>query len=219
MKTRPILLQINATANIGSTGRIAEQLNQLAENQGWQTYIAYGRDMLPCKSRLIHVGGRWQVREHYLESVILDNDGLASRLATHRLVRQIAKIQPAVIHLHNIHGHWVNYKILIEYLSKLDIPIIWTTHDPWPFTGCGHFSIYNCFRWREGGCTNGCPRKKDHFLKRLFEKTEKHFLLKRELIESIKNLTIVPNSKWMERMVRQSYLKNRRIVTILNGII
>lgn len=218
MKKNPIVLQVNVTANSGSTGRIAEQINILAQSRGWQIYFAYGRDMQPCKSKLIHVGNKWSVYEHYLESEIFDNDGLASRLSTRKFVREIARINPDIIHLHNIPGHWINYKILFEYLNTLNTPIVWTTHDPWPFTGCGHFSVFDCYRWRDGGCTNGCPRKKNHPLKMLFEKTEKHFLLKRDLIMSNKNLTIVPNSKWMEDMVRQSYLKNNKIVTILNGI-
>lgn len=214
----PKLIQINVTANSGSTGRIAEQINHLAQQRGWSTFLAYGRDMQPCESQLIHVGNNWQVKEHFIESEIFDNDGLASRIATRKFIREIVEIKPDVIHLHNIHGHWLNYKILFEYLNTHDIPIVWTTHDPWPFTGCGHFSLLNCYRWRDGGCTNGCPRKKGRLLKRLFEKTEKQFIQKRDLLLSNKNLTIVPNSRWMEDIVRQSFLKNNNIVTILNGI-
>lgn len=214
----PKIIQINVTANSGSTGRIAEQINQLAQSRGWKTYIAYGRDMQPSKSELIYVGNDLQVKEHFIEAELFDNDGLASRLATQKLIRRIKEIEPDVVHLHNIHGHWLNYKLLLEYLCTLDIPIVWTTHDPWPFTGCGHFSMYNCYRWRDGGCTNGCPRKKGHLLKKVFEKTREHFATKRKLTLAIKNLTIVPNSKWMEAMVKQSYLKNNKIFTILNGI-
>ena len=38
-----IILQLNATANWGSTGKIAEGIGIAAINRGWQSYIAYGR--------------------------------------------------------------------------------------------------------------------------------------------------------------------------------
>ena len=141
----PILLQINVTANWGSTGKIAEQINQVAQKQGWTTYLAYGRNVQPCTSELIHVGNQFQVYEHYAEHRLFDNDGLASRVATKQLVREIKKIKPDIIHLHNIHDHWLNYRILFEYLNTLDTPVVWTQHDCWSFTGgCGYFTLIKC---------------------------------------------------------------------------
>ena len=218
MKNRKVLLQINVTANSGSTGRIAEQINQLARTQGWDTYLAYGRAMQPCDSTLIKVGNKWQVYEHYIEAKLFDNDGWASRIATRKFIRVIKKLNPDIIHLHNLHGHWLNCKMLFEYLNTIDTPIVWTTHDPWPFTGCGHFSLVDCYKWRDGGCTNNCPRKHLPSLFRMCEKTKKHFDEKKKLISSLRNLTIVPNSRWMESVAKQSYLKDRRINLILNGV-
>ena len=209
------LLQINVTANSGSTGKIAEQINQLAQSLGWNTYFAYGRNMQPCKSTLLRTGNKLQVYEHYAEHRLFDNDGLASRLATHQLVKRIKEISPDIIHLHNIHDHWLNYRILFEFLNTLDIPIVWTQHDCWAFTGgCAYFSLRNCYRWRDGGCKDGCPMK----ARRIFEKTTKHFQLKQNLFTSTKNLTLVPVSYWLEDLERQSFLNCHNIVTIHNGI-
>ena len=52
----PTLLQINITANWGSTGKIAEQIGVLAQQSGWDSYIAYGRNMNPSKNKLIRIG-------------------------------------------------------------------------------------------------------------------------------------------------------------------
>lgn len=215
----PKVLQINVTANSGSTGRIAEQINQSAASCGWETYFAYGRNMQPCKSKLIHVGNMLQVYEHYAEHRLFDNDGLASRLSTLKLVREIKKIKPDIIHLHNIHDHWLNYKILFEYLNTLDIPIVWTQHDCWSFTGgCKHFTLRRCYRWRDGGCTRVCPQKKQMMLCRSSEKTDLHYCLKKKLFGATKNLTLVPVSNWLEGLERQSFLQKHNIVTIHNGI-
>lgn len=217
--SKPIkLLQINVNANCGSTGRIAEQINMLARNCGWQTYIAYGRDVLPSKSDLIYVGGRLNVYEHYLEGLLFDNDGLASRIVTRKFIKTLKKLHPDIIQLHNIHGHWLNYELLFEYLNTLEIPIVWTMHDPWPFGCRGYFSAVDCYKWRDDGCTQDCPLIKGKKCPVFFESTSRQFELKRKLFTATKNMTIVSNSKWMEQMVKQGYLSCHHQTTILNGI-
>lgn len=212
---RKVLLQINVTANSGSTGKIAEQINQMAASRGWKTYFAYGRSCCPGESERIHVGNIFQVYEHYAEHRLFDNDGLASRLATRQLVSRIKKIRPDIIHLHNIHDHWLNYRILFEYLNTLDIPIVWTQHDCWAFTGgCAYFSMRNCFRWWDGGCNHSCPKR----ARKIIEKTKRHYELKQKLFTATKNMTLVPVSHWLEGLERKSFLKCHNIVTIHNGI-
>ena len=125
----PKLLQLNVTSNWGSTGIIAEECNSVARTHGWETYFAYGRYSNPSKSRVIGPNAQWDVYEHFLENRLFDNEGLASRGATRRLVEHIKEIQPDIIHLHNIHDHWLNYQILFEYLNHSDIKVVWTFHD------------------------------------------------------------------------------------------
>ena len=215
----PTVLQINSCANWGSTGKIAEQINQVAATQGWNTYIAYGRYANPCQSKTISIGNKAQVYEHYAEHLLFDNDGLASRMATRQLIRELQRIKPDIIHLHNIHDHWLNYRILFEYLNTLDTPIVWTQHDCWSFTGgCAHFTLKGCYRWRDGGCMQKCPMNQGVGMRKIIEKTKKHYDLKRKLFTATKNMTIVPVSHWLESLERQSFLKNHRIITIHNGI-
>ena len=212
------LLTINATANWGSTGKIAEQINQLAQKRGWETYLAYGRNVQPCKSKLIHVGNMLQVYEHYAEHRLFDNDGLASRLSTLKLVREIKRIKPDIIHLHNIHDHWLNYKILFEYLNTLEIPIVWTQHDCWAFTGgCKHFTRLKCNQWVTG-CTTDCSFRRGINLRKYISHSANHYQLKQRLFTNTKNLTLVPVSHWLEGVLKESFLKDRSIRTICNGV-
>lgn len=215
----PKLLQISTSANWGAIGRIAEQINVLAQNNGWDTYFAYGRCITSSTSHAIKVGSMFDEYMHYAEHRLFDNDGLASRNATKTLIRDIKRIKPDILHIHNIHDHWLNYKLLFEYVNTLDIPIVWTFHDCWPFTGgCTHFTLLNCYRWKDDRCGKGCPLRNNDVLRHLFDKTEKHYQLKRELFTNSKNLTIVPVSLWLESVVRDSFLKNSQIVTIHNGV-
>lgn len=213
----PKLLQINVTANWGSTGRIAEEIGLLAISQGWDSYIAYGRGTPMSHSKLLHIGNDWDMRLHAVQSRLLDNHGLASRNATRQFVKQVEKIKPDIIHLHNIHGYYLNYPILFDYLSSIKTPIVWTLHDCWLYTGhCAHYSTIKCYRWKNG-CYD-CPQRKSYPTSLLMERSAKNFQAKKSAFTSLKNLTLIPVSNWLADDVGQSFLNNYRMKVIHNGI-
>ena len=210
------LLQINVTANWGSTGKIAESIGLAALNQGWESYIAYGRYNNPSQSKLMKIGSQLDVYTHYAEQRVWDNEGLSSRSATKKLIAQIKEINPDVVQLHNIHDHYLNYRILFEYLNSTNIQVVWTFHDCWAFTGhCFHFVTKNCNKWKTG-CYD-CPLKSE-FPKTLIDRSKKNYYLKKSLFTSCKNLTIVPCSEWMANFVSESFLKEKRMQVIHNGV-
>ena len=212
----PTLLQINVTANWGSTGKIAESIGLAALNQGWESYIAYGRYSNPSQSKLIKIGSQLDVYTHYAEQRVWDNEGLSSRSATKKLIAQIKEINPDVVQLHNIHDHYLNYRILFEYLNSTNIQVVWTFHDCWAFTGhCFHFVTKNCNKWKTG-CYD-CPLKSE-FPKTMFDRSKKNYKLKKSLFTSCKNLTVVPCSEWMANFVSESFLKEKRMQVIHNGV-
>jgi len=207
-----LILQVNVTANWGSTGRIAEQIGLAAMEAGWESYIAYGRHLNDSASRLIKVGSYPIVLEHYVEHRLADNEGLASRCSTKRLIDQIKEISPDIIHLQNIHDHYLNYQILFEYLNSTSIPVVWTFHDCWAFTGhCHYFDAAECDKWMNK-CYS-CPLSRT-----LLDRSTRNFLLKKTLFTSNQNLTIVPVSYWLKDHVMNSFLKEKNIRVIHNGI-
>lgn len=214
----PTLFQINVTCNWGSTGRIAEEIGQVAIQQGWDSYIAYGRGKPVSKSHLIRIGNDWDMYEHGLETRIFDNHGLASRRATRKLIRQIEEIRPDIIHLHNIHGYYINYQILFDYLAKREIPVVWTLHDCWTFTGhCAHFALAGCYQWKNEECSH-CKYKKSYPASLFFNRAHRNFLDKKKAFTAPKNMTIVTVSHWLEELVQQSFLSCHQVITINNGI-
>lgn len=211
----PKLLQINVTANWGSTGKIAEQIGLSAIHNGWESYIAYGRWANPSKSHLIKVGSKLDTYLHYGRQRIFDTEGLESKGPTKRLISQIDFFKPDVIHLHNIHDHYLNYKLLFEYLNNTNIKVVWTFHDCWAFTGhCFHFITKNCSKWINE--CNKCPLVHE-YPNTLFDRSKKNFALKKELFSANKNLTIVACSDWLGDFVRKSFFKEKRIEVIHNG--
>lgn len=210
------LLQINTVINSGSTGHIAEELGKLVIQNGWESYIAYGRNTRPSFSKTIKIGSKISIYFHVLITRLFDLNGFGSYFATKKLVKKIDKIKPDIIHLHNIHGYYLNIKVLFEYLKKINIPIIWTLHDCWGFTGhCSHFTAVQCNKW-QSGCSR-CPQKKQ-YPKSFFDNSKWNYRNKEKIFSDIKNLTIVTPSKWLSEEVKKSFLKYYNIKTINNGI-
>lgn len=212
------LLQIDSCLVVGSTGRITESIARLAQNQGWECYIVHGgryvkRPSCMTDIQAVSVFGEYL---HYAESLLLDNHGLASRHATRRIVEQIKIIKPDVIQLHCVHGYYLNYKILFKYLNTTNIPVVWTFHDCWAFTGhCSHFVTVGCEKWKSG-CYD-CPLKSD-YPKSFIDRSRSNFELKKRLFSAIPNLHIVPASDWLNGFIKQSFLKDKESIVIKNGV-
>lgn len=212
----PRLLQINVTANWGSTGKIAELCNQYAARKGWEIYAAYGRYKNPGQSELVCTSNKWDVYEHYAEHRLLDNEGLASRDCSKHLVEEIRRVQPDIVHLHNIHDHWLNYRILFEYLNQTDIKVVWTFHDFWAITGhCSHFVQAECSQFMTE-CVD-CPYTKGHLLP-LVKRTKRNFNQKKQLFTANQNLHVVSVSDWVGENVAKSFLRDKDLRVIHNGV-
>lgn len=213
----PVILQINSTANWGSTGRIAEHISEKAIQRGWVSYFVYGRNHNPSNSSLIRVGNILSNLIALVRARLLDDDGLSTRHATSRIISQIKKIGPDVIHIHNLHGYYINYQVLFEYLNSTSIPVVWTLHDCWAFTGhCSHFMQIGCNKWRTFCCN--CPQKKSYPASWFKDESRRNFMLKKSLFSSNPKLHIVTVSHWLEGLVKDSFLKDKDIRVINNGV-
>ena len=211
------ILQINVTVNIGSTGRISEQIGELILNEGYQSYIAYSRPGSPSRSKTIKIGNKLDFYKHVLITRLFDKHGFASKRATQHLIQEIDNIKPDVIHLHNIHGYYIHIEVLFNYLKKNNIPIVWTLHDCWSFTGhCAHFEDINCEKWKTG-CYS-CPKVKSYPKSWFIDSSKINYKNKQEIFKSFKNLIIVTPSYWLKNLVGQSFFKNYKVKVIQNGI-
>ena len=213
MKT---LLQINVTANIGSTGRIASEIGDIALNNGWDSYIAYGQKAGSSRSVLLKIGNDFDMAVHGLGTRLFDNHCFLSKRATISFLKKIDEIKPDIIHLHNIHGYYLNMEVLFSYLSQKDIPVVWTLHDCWPMTGhCAYFDSVNCQKWKTE-CKD-CPLHKSYPSSIFLDRSRTNFQRKKRLIRSCKNITFVTPSQWLKEIVEESFLKDYPVKMIHNG--
>lgn len=211
------LLQINVTANWGSTGRIAEDIGKLAIAEGWESWIAYGRGNPKSESNLVRIGNDWDMRWHGLESRLLDNHGLASRRVTRKFIEDIKKISPDIIHLHNIHGYYLNYPILFDFLKEWGGPVLWTLHDCWPFTGhCAYYDYSRCDRWKTA--CHHCPQLRAYPASIGLDRSQKNYKDKKTAFLDCPDLTFIPVSDWLKKELSKSFLHDYPAITIHNGI-
>jgi glycosyltransferase involved in cell wall biosynthesis len=211
------ILQINVTSNTGSTGRIAEQLGSCMQQEDIESFIAFSRKGMPSTSNTIQIGGRLDLYTHVLYSRVFDRHGFASKDTTKKLIAKIQELDPDLIHLHNIHGYYVHIALLFEELRNSGKPVCWTLHDCWAITGhCAHFEDIHCEKWKEH--CYACPKKGSYPKSLILDRSYTNYSDKKRIFTSIRNLTIITPSVWLENIVKESFLKEAKLLTIYNGI-
>ena len=212
------LLSINS-CNFGSTGTIMRQLSDVAEENGFVAYkaVPYSRSNMPKKDeKTIFIGNIIERNLHLFLSKHIGLNGCFSHIGTYFFLKKVKKINPDVIHLHNLHNSYINLSMLFKFIKKHDIKTVWTLHDCWTFTGkCPHFQLSKCNKW-ESGCNN-CPSLSS-YPKSTVDKTQKMYNLKKKWFTGVNNMTIVTPSKWLAGLVRKSFLKDYLVKVIYSGI-
>lgn len=211
------VLQINSVCGYGSTGRIVISLYNEVVNNNSECLIAYGRKDEPLGYNTYKIGSKLDNYVHVFKTRIFDKHGLGSRKPTLELIDKIKQYNPDVIHLHNIHGYYINIVILFNFLKQYGKPIVWTLHDCWPFTGhCTYFTKVKCDKWKNK-CRN-CVQKKVYPASIVLDNSTNNYILKKDLFTNLQNVTLITPSKWLANLVKESFLKEYDVQVINNGI-
>lgn len=213
----PRILQINVSLNVGSTGRIVNEIGDAILAEGWESHVAYGRTKSRSDSTYHKIGTRVDQGLHILLTRLLHKHGSGSKQATRRLGTLIGKLQPDIIHLHNLHGYYLHLVELMKFLKSWGKPVVWTFHDAWPLTGhCCYFNRFNCQKWQE--TCHRCPLIRYYPESWGVDNSTSNHLKKKEYIGALDHLHIVPVSNWLGDVVRQSHLKTKPLTVIQNGV-
>ncbi len=205
--------------NFGSTGTIMLGVSERLREEGHRVMICY-----PATKRNL----KKEVKDSYLMHTRIERnvgmdlsrlfgcEDLFFRLATWRLVRKMDRFGVDLVHLHNLHGWYINIPVLFRYLRKKGIPVVWTLHDCWPFTGhCAHFDRIGCRKWMED--CRICPLYRGYPQSRV-DNARRLLRVKRKYITGLPGLTLAAPSEWLASLVRKSYLKDSPVVVVYNGI-
>lgn len=211
------ILFINSVC-FGSTGKICKDLYDMATSDGHECCIAYGRGAEPEGYNFIKIGSNLDIYTHVLKTRLFDQHGFGSRKATLDFIKEVKLFNPEIIHLHNIHGYYINIQILFNYLKQnSSIKVIWTLHDCWAFTGhCAHFSYSKCFQW-QNQCSK-CHSLSNYPNNIFYSNVKRNYNSKKVLFNGLSNITLVSPSLWLRDLIKKSFLKDYECEVINNGI-
>lgn len=207
------VVQINATCGYGSTGKIAVDISRILTENGVENHVFFAEKDSDYPLGIKYASDKY-LKLQALKTRIFGNYGFQAKHATKKLINMLDKINPDIIHLHNLHSHNVNLSLLFRYIKRKNVKVIWTFHDCWSFTGgCTHFDYIGCEKWKSS-CEK-CPEWKR--MSWFFDRTEELFKKKKALCSGV-DLTIVVPSEWMKSLVERSFLKECPVNVINNGI-
>ena len=214
--------QINMVHN-GSTGNIMLNVSKLLQKKGEGTrtfssriYTKEHKTLPAALENHTYFGSRFENFMHTAFAQITGLNGCFSHLGTYQLIKECKKFKPDVIHLHNLHAFCINLPMLFSYVKKNNIPVVWTLHDCWTFTGhCPHFEIVNCDKWKTE--CHHCPQLSVYPKSRV-DNTRTAHNLKKKWFLGVENMTIVTPSKWLGDLAKESFLKDYPVKVIHNGI-
>lgn len=210
------VLFLNAYGN-GSTGRIVDSLKEECQKNGIEALSVYAREFCNSPESSIRCFNKIDFYCDALFTRIFDNHGLNSILNTRRIISIIDNFNPDIIHIHNLHGYWINYEMLFKYIKNENIKVVWTFHDCWSFTGhCTHFDYIGCEKWKSG--CELCQQIKEYPASILRDNSKYNYKKKKKSFTGLNCCVLVTPSKWLKKKAEESFFKEYTILTINNGV-
>lgn len=208
---------INTVFGTGSTGQIVLGLQDYLQNKGEEVFVAYGRGQMSAEHNTMKIETKVGNYVHALMTRITDKTAFYSKKATGRLLHLLDDFNPDVIHIHNLHGYYLDIQMLFEYVKMKDIPTVCTLHDCWMFTGhCSHFTSAACDKWIEG-CYS-CPQKKEYPASYVMDNSSSNYIKKKECFTNVPHMRLITPSNWLKDLVKQSFLAEYPCEVIYNGL-
>ena len=209
------IVHINAIYGTGSTGGIIADLVRLCRVRNNKVCAVYSENSFLKDGYKI---GNWVDRKiHSLFTRISGKQGYFSHIPTMVLLKYLTKFRPDIVHLHNLHGSYINIPLLLRYLAEKRIATVITLHDCWFYTGgCSHYTSVGCMKWKNE-CGN-CPRRYEEFPAYVWDSSRKQLIDRKKLFGNIQNLSVVGVSNWITSEARQNVFKDANCITIHNGI-
>ena len=212
------IVEINA-GNFGSTGNIMLGIADIAKKEGHEVIVCCP-DARDNRKKMVNnqlfIGDRFSRNLHIKCAELTGLNGCFSRLATNNFLKTVDEYKPDIIHLHNLHNCYINLSMLFNYIKKRNIPVVWTLHDCWAFTGqCPYFTMVKCDKWKTG--CHDCPQYRQYPVSYV-DRTKNMWKLKKKWFTGVQNMTIATPSQWLADLVNESYLNDYPVKVINNGI-
>ncbi|NLO86229.1 MAG: glycosyltransferase [Clostridiales bacterium] len=213
------IFQLNTFCGIKSTGRITTEIAKLVAADGGECLIGYGAGEVPSELEYYayRIGTPIERKIHGGMRKLFDAEGYGSHIGTKQLISKMNQFKPQLVHLHNIHGCYLNHEMLFQYLNDIAVPVVWTLHDCWSFTGhCAYFDYAQCDKWQTH--CHHCPQQSSYPINIGLDGSSRNYHHKKRMFTKLKNLTFVPPCEWMKEPLSKSFMSDYEVRTIVNGV-
>lgn len=210
------VIQINMTHAIGSTGNIVKNIENAIKERNWESFVGCG-NLKERNDNIYKIGTDAAHTISIIKTRLLGRHGFYNKRSTKKFLEWVDNIKPDIIHLHNIHGNYINVKLLFEYLKAYGKSVVWTLHDCWSFTGnCAYYDYVQCDKWKS--MCHDCEQLDKYPITLFFDRSRQNYGEKKRLFTSIDNMTLVTPSNWLAEQVESSFLNKYSLHVIHNGI-
>lgn len=212
---RIMLVDVNYGSS--STGKIVADLFGHLTRLGHEVLVCYGRGPQSEEMAVHKFSGSIEFLIHALLSRLIGLNGMFSPIATYRLKRKVRRFKPDVVHLHDLHGFFLNYFSFLDFLKEKKIPVVWTFHSEFMITGnCG--ATNGCEKWKVS--CDSCPQKSTFPETWIFDFSRYLFFRKKRLFQNQPNISITTPSTWLAHNVAASPMLGSKsiIKTVPNGV-
>lgn len=202
-----VYAHINTVPN-GSTGGIMMKEHEELLAAGEDSYAFWGRGRDAENGNEMRFASDLEVKLDALQTRLDGKAGFHSKSVTRRLLVRLDAIQPDVVHLHNLHGYYVNIEMLFGWLASHDCRVEWTLHDCWAFTGhCAYFTYVKCDEWKTC-CGDSCPQLGTYPATFSKGSCSWNYDQKKRLFKLVPadRMKLITPSKWLADLVGQSFL-------------
>lgn len=214
-----VYAHINTVPN-GSTGGIMMKEHKELLAAGEESYVFWGRGRAGECDHELRFATDAEVKLDALRTRLDGKAGFHSRAATKRLLERLDEIKPDVVHLHNLHGYYVNVEMLFEWLAARECCVEWTLHDCWAFTGhCAYFTYAKCSEWK-ARCGDSCAQLGTYPATFSKGSCSWNYDQKKRLFNLVPadRMKLITPSKWLADLVRQSFLAKYPVEVRYNTI-
>ncbi len=213
--SRLSVLQINTVVDQNNAvAKVVNGIHRRLSEAGIDSIVAYGRGNSDMDNG-VRIGSCTDVIFHTLGSRLTDSEGLYSAKSTRRFLDRIDEMKIDVVHLHNIHGHYLNYPELFKWIKRRGLPVVWTLHDCWTMTGhCASFSHLDC---SPGVDCKACRHLAEYPVS-LISRGENNLKQKHDAFSNLGSLTVVSVSSWLKQQAEKFFPSEANHVVIENGV-
>ena len=210
---RVLLVDVNAKQS--STGAIVYALRQDLERRGHTALLCYARGERYREPGLYRFALPLETALHGLLTRLTGFTDCFSPLSTLRLLWQIRRFRPDILHLHELHSYFLNRRLFWNYIKKTRIKVLWTMHCDIAFTGrCG--VAMDCTRYRIG--CGSCPYKNLYPKTLCFDHSAYMWRVKKALYGKLPNLRFSAPSAWLKDRLAGSFLGVFPCDVVPNGV-